>query len=174
MSFIASYVILIATSLFIFSYVFFAFWQHLAENIVTDLRKRYLKSLMRQEIGYFEVNKVEEIPSQMSEVFETLKASIGEQMSNLIYAFSTCFAGFIYAFTFGPLFALVCIAYLPLLLGILGVFGLMVKKSMLNKLNVIKHLGGIAEETLTAIKVVAGFGREERELRKFAKWSRRT
>ena len=39
---------------------------------------------------------------------------------------------------------------------------------------VIKHLGGIAEETLTAIKVVAGFGREDRELRKFAKWSRRT
>ena len=78
MSFIASYVILIATSLFTFSYVFFAFWQHLAENIVTDLRKRYLKSLMRQEIGYFEVNKVEEIPSQMSEIFETLKASIGE------------------------------------------------------------------------------------------------
>lgn len=38
----------------------------------------------------------------------------------------------------------------------------------------IKHLGGIAEETLTVIKVVASFGREERELRKFAKWSRRT
>ena len=35
-------------------------------------------------------------------------------------------------------------------------------------------MGGICEETLTAIKVVAGFGREDRELRKFAKWSRRT
>ena len=50
----------------------------------------------------------------------------------------------------------------------------MTQASMLSKLNVIKHLGGIAEETLTAIKVVASFGREERELRKFAKWSRRT
>ena len=38
MSFIASYVVMIAVSLFIFSYLFFAFWQHLAENIVTDLR----------------------------------------------------------------------------------------------------------------------------------------
>ena len=95
-------------------------------------------------------------------------------MSNLIYAFSTCIAGIIYAFTFGPLFALVCVAYLPFLLGILGVFGMMVKKTMLVRLNVLKHLGGIAEETLTAIKVVAGFGREERELKKFAKWSRRT
>ena len=88
MSFIASYVVLISVALFIFSYCFFAFWQHLAENIVIDLRKRYLRSLMRQEIGYFEVNKVEEIPAQMSEIFETLKASIGEQISNLIFAFS--------------------------------------------------------------------------------------
>jgi ATP-binding cassette subfamily B (MDR/TAP) protein 1 len=47
MSFIASYVVLIATTLFTFSYLFFAFWQHLAENIVTDLRLRYIRALMR-------------------------------------------------------------------------------------------------------------------------------
>ena len=50
----------------------------------------------------------------------------------------------------------------------------MVRKNTLAKLAVIKHLGGIAEETLTAIKVVAGFGREDLEVKKFAKWSRRT
>lgn len=35
-------------------------------------------------------------------------------------------------------------------------------------------MGGIAEETLTAIKVVASFGREEKELEKFVTWSLRT
>lgn len=102
MSFIASYVVLIATSLFTFSYLFFAFWQHLAENIVTDLRKRYIRALMRQEIAFFEKNKVEELPAQMSEIFETVKASIGEQISNLIFAVSTCLAGIVYALSFGP------------------------------------------------------------------------
>jgi ABC-type multidrug transport system fused ATPase/permease subunit len=63
MSAIASIVMLIALSLFVFSYMFFAFWQHLAENITTDLRKRYIAALMHQEIGYFEVNKVEQIPA---------------------------------------------------------------------------------------------------------------
>ena len=56
---IASIVMMIAFCLFVFSYIFFAFWQHLAENITLDLRKRYIGALMRQEIGYFEVNKVE-------------------------------------------------------------------------------------------------------------------
>ena len=60
---IASIVMMIAMALFLFSYIFFAFWQHLAENITLDLRKRYISALMRQEIGYFEVNKVEQIPA---------------------------------------------------------------------------------------------------------------
>lgn len=102
MSFIASYVILIAASLFIFSYMFYAFWQHLAENIVTDLRRRYLRALMRQEVAYFEINKVEEIPVQMNEIFETVKASIGEQVSNLIFAVSTLVASCVYGLSFGP------------------------------------------------------------------------
>lgn len=44
---IASIVMMIAMLLFVFSYIFFAFWQHLAENITLDLRKRYISSLMR-------------------------------------------------------------------------------------------------------------------------------
>ena len=73
MGFIASYVILIATSLFVCAYMFFAFWQHLAENITTDLRMRYIRALMRQEIAFFEETKVEELPAQISEIFETIK-----------------------------------------------------------------------------------------------------
>lgn len=38
----------------------------------------------------------------------------------------------------------------------------------------VKQLGGIAEETLTAIKVVTSFTREERELRKFIRYAKET
>lgn len=59
MTVIAAIVSLIALSLFIFAYMFYAFWQHLAANITKELRKRYIASLMNQEIAYFEINKVE-------------------------------------------------------------------------------------------------------------------
>ena len=62
MNFIASYVVMISVALFITSYIFFSFWSHLAENIVIDLRKRYMKALMKQEIAFFEKNNVEQIP----------------------------------------------------------------------------------------------------------------
>ena len=69
---LASAVMLIALFVFAFSYVFFAFWQHLALNITNDLRKRYIAALMHQEVGYFEVNKVEQIPAQIAEIFDTV------------------------------------------------------------------------------------------------------
>jgi len=83
-------------------------------------------------------------------------------------------AGIVYALSFGPTFAGVCLLYLPVLLAILGIFGSMVRRFTMQKVEVIKNLGGIAEETLTAIKVVASFGREDRELKKFASFARRT
>jgi ABC-type bacteriocin/lantibiotic exporter with double-glycine peptidase domain len=59
MAIISIIVSLIALSLFGFSYVLYAFWSHLAQNITIDLRKRYIEALMHQEIAYFETNKVE-------------------------------------------------------------------------------------------------------------------
>jgi ABC-type multidrug transport system fused ATPase/permease subunit len=71
---------------------------------------------------------------------------------------TTCIASIVYALTYGPSFAIICVLYLPILLGTVTVFGLRFRKMTTEKLNVIKHLGGITEESLTAIKVVAGFG----------------
>lgn len=56
---IGGIVILVALAIFAFSYMFYAFWQHLAANITNELKKKYIEALMRQEIGYFERNKVE-------------------------------------------------------------------------------------------------------------------
>lgn len=65
-------------------------------------------------------------------------------------------------------------AYLPFFLLILGVFGIAVKKSTLAKLDAVKQLGGVVEETLTAIKVVASFSKEDREIDKFVTCSQQT
>lgn len=138
MSTVAAIVMMIAMALFIFSYIFYAFWQHLAENIVLDLRKRYIAALMRQEIAYFELNRVEQIPAEITEIFDTCKSSIGEKTANLIFAVSTCVFGIVYALIYGPIYAAVCIAYLPLLMAIIAVFGKLAQNSTLRKLDVVK------------------------------------
>ena len=93
---------------------------------------------MHQEIGYFEINKVEQIPAQIAEIFDTVQQSIGEKIANLIFAVSTCISGIIYAMVYGVAFAGACVAYLPILLAIIGIFGMQVKKSVSDKLEVVK------------------------------------
>lgn len=62
----------------------------------------------------------------MAEIFDTCQSAVGEKFSNMIYAVSTCLAGMAYALYFAPVYAAICLSYLPFLLIILGVFGRMV------------------------------------------------
>ena len=117
---------------------------------------------------------MEQLPTQLSETFDKVQNSIGDKISTLIFSCSAAAAGIGYGLVYGWAFALACVAYLPFILMTLTIFGLAVKKSSMEKLAVVKQLGGIAEETLTAIKVVTSFGREERELKKFAQWSEKS
>lgn len=80
---------------------------------------------------------------------------------------SCCVGGIGFAFYKGPLFAMICMSYVPVFLIILVVFGRRVQSATIGKLETTKGLGGIAEEILTSIKVVISFGREEKEIDKF-------
>ena len=59
MKMLAVYITIVGLGTWLFGYVFFAFWQHLAENISFNLRMRYLNQILRQDITYFELQNVE-------------------------------------------------------------------------------------------------------------------
>ena len=79
------------------------------------------------------------------------------KISNLIFALSTCIASIGYALCYGWLFAFLSVAYLPFLMGVIAFFGRSVQKTTIEKLEGVKQLAGVAEETLMAIKVVASY-----------------
>ena len=110
----------------------------------------------------------------MAEIFETVQSSVGEKYATLIFALSTAIGGCLVAFFSGQTYAAVLVGYLPVFLLILGTFGIMVNKITAARFEVIKQMGGVVSETLYAIKVVASFGRENKEIDKFLAWTRKT
>ena len=60
--------------------------------------------------------------------------------------------------------------YVPVFILILSTFGMIVKRSMVERINVVKGLGGVVAETFSAIKVVAAFTGELIEIRKMHYW----
>lgn len=57
----------------------------------------------------------------------------------------------------GPVFAAICLAYFPIVIIFVMIFGGKMKKSTIAKISEIKILGGLVEESLSAIKLVVSF-----------------
>lgn len=135
---ITLYICLVGLGTWLFGYLYFAFWQHLAQMISFDLRSRYLHAILKQEVAFFEMNNVEQLPSQIGENFFIVTESIGEKYSNIIYSFSTLIGGIGIAFYLGADFAGVCAAFVPIIMMIMIIFGGIVKKATLKKMAVVK------------------------------------
>ena len=67
------------------------------------------------------------------------------------------------AFYRGADFAAVCFAFVPIIFIVMTIFVIQIKKSTTAKLAVVKKLGGVIEESLTAIRLIASFANEEKE-----------
>lgn len=126
---LAGIITLVGAITWFFGYVYWGFWQHLAENISFDLRSRYLRAILRQEVAFFELTNVEQLPAQIGEYFFVITESIGEKLSNIIFSLSSVIAGIAIAFYMGADYTAICIAFFPLILCVSAIFGARVKKA---------------------------------------------
>ena len=69
----------------------------------------------------------------------------------------------------GADYAAICFAFFPVVMTLISVFSYLVRKATLEKIEVTKELGGVVEETLSAIKLVSAFANEDKEIKKFSK-----
>ena len=97
----------------------------------------------------------------MAEYFQAIGEGVGEKVGQLIYAVSMFFGGLGISFYYGPIFTLVALSYLPVMMIIIIIFGKIVGKKMVQKLIQNKKLGGLTEETLSALKLVISFAQED-------------
>lgn len=116
-------VAILSSAIWATSYAQYAFMQHAAEKLSYDLREKYLRALMNQEISFFEKQQVEALPSKISEYFSAISLGLGEKFAQIIFSIGTGFGGVFIAFYSGPVYALMCFAYAPIFIGIITFFG---------------------------------------------------
>lgn len=75
----------------------------------------------------------------------------------MIFAIVVFLAGIGIAFFYGPVYAAICFSYFPLMFIAVALFGNYVKKSTMVKMGYSKQLGGIVEESLSAVKLIVSF-----------------
>ena len=112
---IGLYFVYIGLALWFFSYVYLAFFGMVAENTGTTFRIKYLESVLKQDISWFEVNDPQSLASKISKEATAIQTATGEKLANLFFAFTMLFAGAGISFYLGWKFALVCLGVFPLL-----------------------------------------------------------
>jgi ABC-type multidrug transport system fused ATPase/permease subunit len=80
-------------------------------------------------------------------------------------------SGFGVAFAKGADFAGVCFCFVPIIVILMGTFGVQTKNATIAKMGVVKKMAGVVEESLFAVKLIASFANEDKEVKKFEKYA---
>ena len=78
------------------------------------MKARYLDSLMKQEVSYFEKQNVEAIPSKISEQFTMLGEGIGEKYGLSLSSIGNIISGISICLIVSPTLGLCLLIYFPI------------------------------------------------------------
>ncbi|KAG7464134.1 hypothetical protein MATL_G00183980 [Megalops atlanticus] len=163
----AYYYVAIGTTVFILGYCQISLWVRSAARQIQIIRKMYFRKVMRMEIGWFDCNSSGELNTRMSDDINKINDAIADQVSIFIQRFTTFICGFLVGFFKGWKLTLVILAASPLI-GVGAAFmALFVARLTGRELQAYAKAGAVADEVLSAIRTVAAFGGEKKEVERY-------
>uniref|UniRef100_A0A8C4WUK3 ATP binding cassette subfamily B member 4 n=1 Tax=Gopherus evgoodei TaxID=1825980 RepID=A0A8C4WUK3_9SAUR len=151
------------------AYMQVAFWTLAAGRQIKKIRQHFFHSIMRQEIGWFDVNDVGELNTRLIDDVSKINEGIGDKIAMLLQALATFLTGFIVGFTRGWKLTLVILAVSPVL-GLSAALWAKILSAFTDKeLTAYAKAGAVAEEVLAAIRTVIAFGGQEKEIKRYHK-----
>ena len=150
-------------------YFGFAFWNIAGDKQSIEIRKRYFRSLLSQEIAFYDGVNPNELATKIAEECFNIQQGIGEKVATFTNNMSMMVVGFLIGYIKGWQLALVLTAFLPIIgfAGSLFVFSM----QKLTKINneAYSRSGAISEEVLNAIRTVVSLGGQAKESRRYKK-----
>ncbi|XP_072548370.1 ATP-dependent translocase ABCB1 [Salminus brasiliensis] len=151
------------------AYMQVAFWTLAAGRQVKRLRKLFFHSIIKQDIGWFDVNETGQLNTRLTDDIYKINEGIGDKMGMCIQSITTFFTGFIIGFIKGWKLTLVILSISPLL-GISAAIIAKVMTSFTSKeQTAYAKAGAVAEEVLSAIRTVFAFGGQKKEIKRYEK-----
>ncbi|KAL4503074.1 hypothetical protein ABPG72_014303 [Tetrahymena utriculariae] len=152
---------------FILSIFMMYFWISVGQRQAIKFRLEYFKSLLKQEVGYFDQIQANELSSKVSTECFKIQSALGEKTCIFIYSVSMFIGSLIIAFIRGWQIALVAIAITPLIASA-GYFDQWVSEGIVKKTSsAYSSAGGISEQALSSIRTVKGLNGQDFEQNKY-------
>ncbi|XP_009954286.1 PREDICTED: multidrug resistance protein 1-like, partial [Leptosomus discolor] len=165
----AYYYSAIATAVLLAAYIQTSFWTLAAGRQTKKIREKFFHAIMRQEIGWFDVNDVGELNTRLLDDVSKINEGIGDKVGLLVQSLTTFIAGFVVGLIRGWKLTLVILAVSPVL-GLSAALWAKVLSAFTDKEQAAyAKAGAVAEEVLAAIRTVIAFGGQEKEIKRYHK-----
>ncbi|MBA0859917.1 hypothetical protein Goshw_012032 [Gossypium schwendimanii] len=145
-------------------------WMITGERQAARIRGLYLKTILRQDVAFFDVEtNTGEVIGRMSGDTVLIQDAMGEKVGKFSQLISTFIGGFVIAFVKGWLLTLVMLSAIPLLVISGGTIAVIVSKMASRGQNAYAKAATVVEQTIGSIRTVASFTGEKQAINNYNK-----
>ncbi|XP_020415794.1 ABC transporter B family member 11 isoform X2 [Prunus persica] len=146
-------------------------WMVTGERQAARIRALYLKTILRQDIAFFdmETNGGGEVVGRMSGDTVLIQNAMGEKVGKFVQLFSTFIAGFIIAFIKVRPLTLVMLSCVPLLVAAGASISFIVTKMASHGQSAYAKAANVLDQTIGSIRTVASFTGEKKAITSYSK-----
>jgi ATP-binding cassette, subfamily B (MDR/TAP), member 1 len=136
------------------------------ERVLERVRHHYMKSLLRQEMGWFDTTRAGEATARVAEA--TLQMSAGmEEVCSLLKTICTLLCGIIIGFTTSWKLTLVIMGCAPFFAVALAVLIISITKGEAESQKAYARAGDVASEVYANVRTVAAYSGEKHEVKRY-------
>ncbi|CAB3406987.1 unnamed protein product [Caenorhabditis bovis] len=136
-------------------------------TIDRQIRSDLFKAVVRQEIGFFDMNKTGEICSRLSADCQTMSNTLSLYMNVLTRNLTMLFGSLIFMFTLSWRLSMITLINIPIIFLINKIFGVWYDELSEETQNSVAKANDVAEEVLSSIRTVKSFACENYESSRF-------
>nr|APD26515.1 ATP-binding cassette transporter subfamily B member 1-like X11 protein [Brachionus koreanus] len=149
------------------NFMLFVFFEKTAERQIKTIRNKLFKSLLKQDLAFYDANSPVELNSRLVNNLNTLKKGFGYKIGDFISILTRALSCFIYAMISAWKFGLVMLSILPFMIISTVLMVMFIKKYSIEEYVGYGSAGQIAQEALSSIRTVLSFGTMKNVIRNY-------
>lgn len=161
-------VMALALAQFACIYIYIVCWNLFGDRLAHRLRERYFRSLLRQEVSFFDKLPAGEVSSRLSSDINTIKGGTSEKVGVYLGSLAMFITAYIVAFTKDAKLAGILVSLVPAFMLMTYIGGHYIGKFSGMASEHIAAASSIAMESLSNVMVVQAFRANDRLEEKFA------
>ena len=163
------YIVLIAVLAAICKFLVSFLWVRMGSRFIQDLKAELFDSLMRNDVPYFDITPIGSVLTLLGEDSQLVQDNFGTIKGIQFQNMGQFIAGIILAYVYQWKLALITTCILPFVVLVIFFFSKYIDEHINRKFFYITRMMTISEETLSCIRTVKGFNREDIEYDRFMK-----